>query len=69
VYSFKIFPGHGYIIVSLLNLDLGIEVCFYDGMTKYTATWLRIVFPTYLLMIILGLAMVSRYSVKIERLT
>jgi len=71
VYSFKIFPGHGftYIIVSLLNLDLGIEVCFYDGMTKYTATWLRIVFPTYLLMIILGLAMASRYSAKIERLT
>ena len=71
VYSFRIFPGHGitYIIVSLLNLDLGIEVCFYDGMTKYTATWLRFIFPAYLLLIVLGLAMASRYFTRIEKLT
>jgi len=71
MYSFKIFPGRGitYIITMLLNLDLGIEVCFYDGMTMYTATWLRFLFPAYLLLIIMGLAMASRYSAKIEKLT
>jgi len=71
VYSFWIFPTHNitYIIASLLNLDVGFEVCFYNGMTNYTATWLRFVFPAYLLLIVLGLAIASRYSTRIEMMT
>ena len=34
-----------YMIVDLFNLDLGIEVCFYSGMTAYVATWLEFIFP------------------------
>jgi len=68
VYSFWIFPSHDatYIILSLFSLHLGIEFCF---MTKYTATWLRFVFPAYLLLIVLGLAIASKYSTRIEMLT
>jgi len=70
MYSF-IFPRHGitYIVVSLLNLDLGMEVCFYNGMTTYIATWLRFVFPAYLFLIVMGLAIASRYFTRIEKLT
>ena len=71
IYSSWIFPTYGttYAIVSLLNLELGIELCFYDGMTRYAATWLRFVFPAYLLLILFGLATASRYSTRIEMLT
>ena len=38
-------------ILSLLNLDLGIETCFYDGMDGYTKMWLQLVFSSYLMII------------------
>ena len=68
----RVFPsndGAAYILVSLANLDFGYEVCFYNGMTQYTATWLRFVFPIYVLLIVAGLAFASRYYALIERLT
>ena len=36
------------ILMAWLNLDLGIDVCFYDGMTASQKTWLQFVFPFYL---------------------
>ena len=56
-------------ILSLCNLDLGIETCFYHGMTEYDKTWLQFVFPLYLLCIVGVLATTSRYSSCVERLT
>ncbi len=32
------------VFIAWLNLDLGIESCFYDGMTSYAFTWLQFVF-------------------------
>ena len=37
------------VFVAWLNLDLGIETCFYDGMDAYARTWLQFVFPLYAL--------------------
>ena len=58
-----------FVILSLYNLDLGIETCFYHGMTEYDKTWLQFVFPLYLLCIVGVLAITSRYSSYVERLT
>ena len=58
-----------YTLILLFNLDLGIEVCFYNGMTAYVATWLQFVFPIYLLFIVAGMVVASRYIPKIERIT
>ena len=66
------FPKHNsplYVFLSLLNLDLGIETCFYDGMDDYAKSWLQLLFPIYLLMIAGLLIKVSRYSVRIQRIT
>ena len=41
-----------YTFLAWLNLDLGITTCLYDGMDKYSETWLEFVFPAYLLSII-----------------
>ena len=60
-------PAH--IFVSLANLDLGFEMCFYNGMDDYTKTWLQLAFPVYLIIIATLLIVGSRYSTKVQRLT
>ena len=35
------------VFIAWINLDLGIETCFYDGMDTYDKTWLQFVFPLY----------------------
>ena len=71
LYSSRIFPSN-YLIYSpilLSNLDLGIEVCFYNGMTNYATTWLQFIFPVYVISLVIGLSFASKYSRMIERLT
>ena len=46
------------VFIAWLNLDLGIETCFYDGMTTYAYTWLQFVFPFYVWFLI-GLIIVA----------
>ena len=56
------------VFVAWLNLDLGIETCFYDGMDAYARTWLQFVFPLYVWMLVGLVILVSRYSQKITRI-
>ena len=56
-------------ILSLMNLDLGFEICFYNGMDDYDKMWLQLVFPFYLISIAIALIIVSRYFAVIQRLT
>ena len=58
-----------YSIISFINLDLGIEVCFYNGMDDYAKMWLQLIFPIYLFFIATLLIITSQYSTKIQRLT
>ena len=39
--------------ISWLNLDLGIETCFYNGMDSYVKVWLQFAFPFYIWAIII----------------
>ena len=56
-------------MISIMNLNLGIETCFYHDMTEYAKTWLQFAFPFYLLFIVAMLVFASRYSSSVERLT
>ena len=74
--STMFFPTHhdtstsiAYAFISLANLDLGIELCFYNGMDDYSKMWLQLMYPLYLVLIAALLIMGSRYSTKIQRLT
>jgi len=76
IYSAVFFSEHHtpftqftYAFISIANLDLGIETCFYHGMTGYAEMFLQLVFPFYLLSIAILLIVASRYSTKIQRLT
>jgi len=54
---------------SFINLDLGIETCFYDGMDSYAKMWLQLFFPSYLIIIAISIIISSCYSTRILRLT
>ena len=56
------------VFVSWLNLDLGIETCFYAGMDSYAKAWLQFVFPIYIWLIIGCIIILSRYSVTVSKL-
>jgi len=58
-----------YVFISIANLDLGIETCFYNGMDDYAKMCLQLVFPIYLIFIATLLIITSRYSTIIQRLT
>ena len=51
------------IFIAWLNLDLGIETCFFDGLNGYWKTWLQFVFPLYIWSIIILIIFLShRYT-------
>ena len=54
--------------ISWLNLDLGIEVCLFDGLDGYWNTWLQFAFPAYLFLLTGGIIVGCRYSVRLCRL-
>ena len=58
-----------YMFISLANLDLGIQACFYNGMDDYAKVWLQLAFPFYLIFIATSLIMASRYSNRIQKIT
>ena len=74
VNSIMFFPDHHSIVplrmfISLINLNLGIQTCFYNGMDDYAKVWLQLVFPFYIISIATVIIVVSRYSIMIKRLT
>ena len=56
------------IFIAWLNLDLGIQTCFYNGMDAYGKTWLEFVFPVYIWVIVGFLAYISHHSVTATKL-
>ena len=57
------------VFISFINLDLGIETCYYNGMDSYAKIWLQLFFPLYLILIATFIIIASRYSYRIQRLT
>ena len=58
-----------YVFISLVNLDLGIPTCFYNGMDDYAKMWLQLAFPAYLILIATLLIIASRHSTTVQRIT
>ena len=56
------------IFIAWLNLDLGIQTCFYSGMDAYAKTWLDLVFPVYIWVIVGLLVYISSHSVTVTKL-
>ena len=48
------------LFIAWLNLDLGVETCFCNGLDGYTKTWLQFVFPVYIWVIVVIIIWLSR---------
>ena len=57
-----------YVFLSWLNLELGLDVCFIKGMDTYWKTWLQLLFPTYVISLVVLIIFVSERSLKFTRL-
>ena len=56
------------IFIAWLNLDLGIGLCFYDGMDEYGRAWLQFLFPAYIWVIAILIIIGSWYSTLVARI-
>ena len=56
------------VFIAWLNLDLGIQACFYDGLDAYAKTWLQLLFPLYIWAIVIVIIIWSHYSTIVTRL-
>ena len=54
------------VVLSALNIGLGFPLCFYNGMTELWKAGLSLLFPLYLLTIVVLLIILSRYSIRIS---
>ena len=48
--------------IAWLNLDLGIEACFYNGLDAHSKTWLQFAFPFYVWLMVIIITVASHYS-------
>ena len=54
--------------IAWLNLDLGIESCFYNGLDAYTEIWLQFCFPIYIWLLAAIMIIINHYSDKLSKL-
>ena len=55
------------VFIAWLNLDLGVETCFYNGLTAYGKTWLQFVFPLYIWSIAGLIIILAKYSDRVAK--
>ena len=63
-----VFPANFnvYFLFNWLSLQWGIESCFYEGMTPLAHNGLELVFPIYLVLLVVATVVISRFSANIK---
>ena len=56
------------VFIAWVNLDFGIDTCFYDEMDAFSNTWLQFVFPAYIWLLVGLMILVSHYSQRFANL-
>ena len=55
------------VFISWLNLDLGIDICYFPGMDSNIKTWLQLAFPAYVFLLVYLVIYISSKSTKFLR--
>ena len=65
------FKGSSFLsyFIAWLNLDLGVETCFYEGLDAIAKTWLQFLFPFYVWIMVIAIIIASHYSTLASRLS
>ena len=61
-------PNYVTIFISWLNLELGFDTCYFEGMDAYTKSWLQLAFPSFVILLVVFIIIVSNHSSKFTRL-
>ena len=61
-------PSFPTVLVAWFNLDIGLDVCFFDGLDAYSKTWLQLAFPMYIIVLVAVVVRVSEHSPRFSRL-
>jgi hypothetical protein len=56
------------VFISWLNLELGIDTCFSPGMDAYVKTWIQLAFPTYVILLVILVIVISSHSSRFSNL-
>jgi predicted outer membrane repeat protein len=56
------------VFISLLNLELRVDTCYFPGMDTYIKTWLKLVFPAYVFCLVGLVIVISSYSIRFSKL-
>ena len=61
-------PNFVTVFVSWLNLEFGIDSCYFKGLDAYTKTWFQLAFPAYVLSLVVLVMLACSYSSKFSNL-
>ena len=61
-------PSFPSVFVAWLNLEIGIDVCFIDGLDAYIKIWLQLAFTVYIISLVVIVIIVSEYSPRFYQL-
>ena len=56
------------VFISWLNLDLGFDVCLFEGMDASDKAMIQIAFPAYVILLVTIVIVISEYSTKFAKL-
>lgn len=56
------------VFISWLNLDVGFDVCFFEGFNAYAKAWLQLTFPVYIIVIVAMVIVMSQHSKSFSNL-
>ena len=56
------------VLVSWMNLELGIDVCYFPGMDKFGKNWFQLAFPAYIILLVTLIIITSSYSSRFSNL-
>ena len=56
------------VFIAWMNLDLGLQTCFYNGMDAYAQTWLQFAFPVYIWILIVLIVLTNKCSMIVTKL-
>ena len=56
------------VVIYLLNTQMGMNKCLWEGMTAYGRTWFSYFFPLYMISLVLAIIIISKHSLRCARL-
>ena len=56
------------VFISWLNLEVGFDICFFEGMDSYWKTWLQLAFPSYVILLVILIIILCNYSIRFSQL-